>query len=284
MNLLAFHANHNLFIVNSIRHFLLAIQFFTRIPISGNLALWVGYSDARLARCSAYLPLVGALIGLISATIFFTFIKLLSNYVGNDWVAIFMTMVVSIWITGALHEDGLADLVDGLGGAATREKALEIMKDSRVGAYGSLALTLVILGKFIFLSVLAQASLSLTFFAIVAASIFSRFLVLVAMTYMPYSGDQAFSKSMGMFAGPRLTIFTVGTLWTAILFLIIYFCYSSWVWVGGIILSMVVLLLILRIVHIRLGGVNGDALGFIQQVTEVGFYLGLLLIPPSLAL
>lgn len=284
LNLLAFHANHNLFIVNSIRHFLLAIQFFTRIPVAGNLALWVGYSDARLARCSAYLPLVGALLGLISATIFFIFIKLMPNYVGNDWVAIFMTMVVSIWITGALHEDGLADLVDGLGGAATREKALEIMKDSRVGAYGSLSLTLVILGKFIFLSVLAQASLSLTFFAIVAASIFSRFLVLVAMTYLPYSGDKAFSKSMAMFTGPRLTIFMVGALWTAILLLIIYFYYSSWIWVGGILMSTVVLLLLMRMVHIKLGGVNGDALGAIQQATEIAFYLGLLLIPPSLVL
>jgi adenosylcobinamide-GDP ribazoletransferase len=270
--------------MNSLRHFLLAIQFFTRIPITGGLALWVGFSDVLLARCSAYLPLIGSLVGLLSATIFFVFMKLLPNYAGNYWVAIFMAIVVSILITGALHEDGLADLVDGLGGSATREKALEIMKDSRVGSYGSIALTLIILGKFIFLSVLAGAGLAFTFFAIIAASIFSRFLVLVAMTYMPYSGDQAFSKSMGMFAGPRLTIFTVGTLWTAILFLIIYFCYSSWVWVGGIILSMVVLLLILRIVHLRLGGVNGDALGFIQQVTEVGFYLGLLLIPPSLAL
>lgn len=284
LNLPAFLASHNLFIVNLIRHFLLALQFFTRIPMTGNLAHWVGFSDSHLARSSAYLPLIGALVGLFSAIIFFIFVELLPNYAGNYWVAIFMTIVVSILITGALHEDGLADLVDGLGGALTREKALEIMKDSRVGTYGSVALTLSILGKFIFLSALSQISLSLTFFAIVAASIFSRFLVLVAMTCLPYSGDKVSSKSMAMFTGPRLTISMIGTLWSAFLFLIIYFFYTSWIWIGGIVASTVVLLLLMRMVHIRLGGVNGDALGAIQQVTEIGFYLGLLLIPPSLAL
>lgn len=264
--------------MNPFRHFLLAIQFFTRIPVTGALALWVGFSEERLARCSAYLPLLGSLVGLLTAIVFLIFMMLLPNQSGNYWVSVFMAIIASIFITGALHEDGLADLVDGLGGARTREKALEIMKDSRIGAYGSVALISTILGKFIFLSALAQVSLSLTFFTILAASIFSRFLVLVAMTCLPYSGDISFSKSKAMFAGPRLSIFTVGALWTIFLFLIIYFCYSSWVWLGGFFTSIVVLLLLLRIFYIRLGGVNGDALGAIQQITEVSFYFGLLLL------
>ena len=264
--------------MNPFRHFLLAIQFFTRIPVTGTLALWTGFSEERLARCSAYLPLIGSLVGLLTAIVFIAFMMLLPNQISNYWVSVFMATITPIFITGALHEDGLADLVDGLGGASTREKALEIMKDSRVGTYGSIALILTISGKVIFLSALAQVSISLTFFAIVAASIFSRFLVLVAMTYLPYSGDISFSKSKAMFAGPRLSIFTVGALWTIILFLIIYLCYSSWVWVGGFFTSIVVLLLLLRIFYLRLGGVNGDALGAIQQLTEASFYLGLLLL------
>jgi adenosylcobinamide-GDP ribazoletransferase len=270
--------------MNPLRHFLLAIQFFTRIPVTGGLALWVGFSEERLARSSAYLPLIGSLVGLLTAIVFIIFMILLPNQVSNYWVSVFMAIVASILITGALHEDGLADLVDGLGGATTREKALEIMKDSRVGTYGAVALILTILGKIIFLSALAQISLSLIFVAIVAASIFSRFLVLVAMTYLPYSGDISFSKSKAMFTGPRLTIFTVGALWTATLFLIIYLCYPSWVWAGGIFASIVVLLLLLRIFYSRLGGINGDALGAIQQITEVSFYLGLLLLASFIAL
>ena len=270
--------------MNSLRHFLLAVQFFTRIPVTGKLALWVGFSEEHLARCSAYLPLIGSTVGLLSSTVFIAFMMLLPYQVGSYWVSAFMATLTSIFITGALHEDGLADLVDGLGGATTREKALEIMKDSRIGAFGSVALMLIILGKVIFLSALVQNSLSLTCFAILAASIFSRSLVLVAMTYLPYSGDKAFSKSMAMFFGPRISIFKLGALWTAILFLIIYLFYPSPIWAGGIFASMATLLLLLRIFYVRLGGVNGDALGAIQQVTEISFYLGLLLVVPFFSL
>ena len=117
-------------LIRFVRHFLLAIQFFTRIPITGRLAEWVGYSPTMLRNSAAYFPAVGWIVGVLSATVFAGIVNILPALPATPWVAAVLSTAFSILLTGAFHEDGLADTADGLGGGLTREQVLEIMKDS----------------------------------------------------------------------------------------------------------------------------------------------------------
>ena len=124
------------------RHFLLAVQFFTRIPVTGRLAAWVGFSPQMLQRCAAHFPAIGWLMGAAAAAVLAVALDALRAQPYAPLVAAVLATITTVWLTGGFHEDGLADTCDGLGGGATREKALHIMKDSRIGSYGTLALVL----------------------------------------------------------------------------------------------------------------------------------------------
>ena len=112
--------------MQSVRHFLLAIQFFTRIPVTGRLAQWVGYSPEMLRASSAHFPAVGWVVGGLTALVFALLMHLLPPLPASAWLAAVLSTVFSVWLTGAFHEDGLSDTVDGLGGGLTRELAEEI--------------------------------------------------------------------------------------------------------------------------------------------------------------
>lgn len=266
--------------MNSIRHFLLALQFFTRIPITGSLANWVGFTPELQARSMGYLPLVGFIVGICSATSFFVFHFFLPQISGSSWVSAFMAILTSIFLTGALHEDGLADLSDGLGGSITRERALEIMKDSRIGTYGSIALISSILGRIIFLAILSQINLWLSLFCIVSAHIISRFFILIVVRVLSYAGNIELSKSKALVNKSEPMVFFVGTCWTAALLigLCLYGPFSVLIW--GLLTATGALMLLIRILKKRLLGFNGDSLGAAQQIAELAFYLGILLAIP----
>ncbi len=111
----------------------IALQFLTRVPVP----LAVGYEPAWLQACLRHFPLVGGFVGAFAAGVLWVALQL--------WppaVAATLSLVATVWLTGAFHEDGLADTCDGLGGAVSRERALAIMKDSRIGSYGAVALVL----------------------------------------------------------------------------------------------------------------------------------------------
>ena len=113
--------------------FLAAVRFFTRLPVPA----WVGHSAAGLPAAIRWFPAVGALIGSLAALVY-----LLAAQVWPAQVALLLSMASSIYLTGAFHEDGLSDTVDGLGGGWDKERILAIMKDSRLGNYGAIALWL----------------------------------------------------------------------------------------------------------------------------------------------
>ena len=119
-----------------IRHYLLALQFFTRIPVTGKLANWVGYSPAMLRASAAHFPGVGWLVGALLAGLSALLWRVLPANTFAPLVVAALGTAMGILLTGAFHEDGLADVADGLGGSLERNRALEIMKDSRVGAVG----------------------------------------------------------------------------------------------------------------------------------------------------
>lgn len=116
-----------------------AIMFLTRIPVGSHASA----SPQVLARSTLYFPIVGLVVGLLTAVSF-----LLANAIWPTIIATAIALLFSIALTGAFHEDGLADVADSLG-AWTKERKLEVMRDSRIGTYGAVALILVILLKYI---------------------------------------------------------------------------------------------------------------------------------------
>src|SRR5258708_13749369 len=116
-----------------------ALRFFTRLPVPA----WVGPSDQQLERAARYFPLVGILVGGIGALV-----TLAAERVLPASLSILAGMTATVLVTGAMHEDGLADAADGFGGDRDRGRVLEIMKDSRIGSFRAIALALMLLAKF----------------------------------------------------------------------------------------------------------------------------------------
>jgi hypothetical protein len=124
--------------------------------------------------------------------------------------------ICTVWLTGAFHEDGLADLVDGLGGSADRDRALEIMKDSRIGAFGAIALVLALLLKVALLATLASVSPTAVLAALLAAHVVSRFWPLVLIRTLAYVGDAAGSKSKPLAERITPAALWLGAAWCAV--------------------------------------------------------------------
>ena len=120
---------------HELRLFFVALQFLTRVPVPR----WVGFEPAWLNQSARHFPLVGFLVGSVSALVLW-----IGNIAITPTVAVGLAMVASLVVTGAFHEDGLADTCDALGGRVSRERALEIMKDSRIGAYGAIGLVMML--------------------------------------------------------------------------------------------------------------------------------------------
>src|SRR6516162_7346258 len=129
-----------------------SIQFFTRLPVSGGTP-----AGADLARAAWAFPLAGIVVGLIAAAVYALAYKL--GFAG--WPAAALTVAATLLVTGCLHEDGLADTVDGFGGGDTQERKLEIMRDSRIGTYGVCALTVSIVLRVAALAAFAGPVLAL---------------------------------------------------------------------------------------------------------------------------
>src|SRR5690606_18035426 len=179
-----------------LRHFLLSLQFFSRIPIAERLGAWVGFSPAMLRASTAHFPGVGWVVGGLTGLAFYALLMVFPALPAAPWVAALVSTALGVMITGALHEDGLADLADGLGGSQNRERALAIMKDSRMGSFGTIALVLVLLCKATLLALLVQAcGAVLDALALFAAHVSSRFMPLIIIRTLPYVGNSATSKS-----------------------------------------------------------------------------------------
>ena len=255
--------------LQELRLFLTAVQFFTRIPVPAR----VGHCPQQLNQASRYFPLVGILVGTLSAASLWLCAQILPLP-----LSVGLSMAAGILVTGAFHEDGLSDFADGLGGGFTREKALAIMKDSRVGAYGAIALILVLLLKYQALLELCRAhSLLFVAAALIAAHSFSRLMAASLMLTQRYIRDDDSARAkpaaqqispasfaIALFTGiaALVLLFAAGTpvtnLFAAVLAALLMRAYLAW-----------------RLQK-RLGGYTGDCLGAVQQLTELAFYLGLL--------
>jgi adenosylcobinamide-GDP ribazoletransferase len=260
--------------MNGVRHFLLALQFFTRVPVTGPLAAWVGFSPQMLRASAAHLPGIGWLVGGVAA-LAFTGVGMGLPGVAGALAAALLSTVATVMLTGAFHEDGLADVADGLGGSADRDRALEIMKDSRIGAFGAIALVLVLGLKCALLAVLAGRGLQAVAIAIVGAHVLSRLMPLFLIRWLPYVGDSGASKAKPLadaISGGALVIALVWTVPAVALLL----CAHDAVHVGAAVLAAVLAAgWMARLFLRRLQGFTGDGLGATQQVCELTIYLAL---------
>jgi adenosylcobinamide-GDP ribazoletransferase len=263
-----------LILMNGIRHFLLALQFFTRVPVTGSLAAWVGFSPQMLRASAAHLPGIGWLVGGVAALVFVAVGVGLQSVAGAFAAAVLST-VATVMLTGAFHEDGLADVADGLGGSANRDRALEIMKDSRIGAFGAVALVLALGLKFALLATLAGRGLETVAVAIVGAHVLSRLAPLFLIRWLPYVGDSGASKAKPLADAISGGALVIAVLWSmpAVALLL---CAHDVVHVVAALLAVVVAAgWMARLFMRRLQGFTGDGLGATQQVCELAIYLAL---------
>ena len=258
-----------------VRHYLLALQFFTRVPVTGRLAEWVGFSPAMLRASAAHFPGVGWLVGLWMGAVFAGLMAVLPDLPAAPWVAAAGTVVAGVLMTGAFHEDGLADLADGLGGSAQRERALEIMKDSRIGSYGAIALVLALLARVCLLALLAQVDVAGAVAALFLAQVVSRAAPLPLIYGLQHVGDAAGSKSKPLAESLSRPALLAGLLWLALALGLVVWRHPGMAWWGGLLGAALASLYMARLLQRRLQGFTGDGLGATQQLAELLFYLGL---------
>lgn len=275
----------------AIRHYLLCIQFFTRIPITGALAAWVGYSPAMLRASAGHFPGVGVLVGGLVAAFTAALLMLLPATGSAPLVAAALGTVFSVLLTGAFHEDGLADVADGLGGSYDRNRSLEIMKDSRVGAFGAIAVVLALLTKVVLLGLLGDVSAPLLVLALFVAHVVSRTWPLLTIRLLIHVGDAAGSKSKPLADQISLAALMTGFMWCLAAIVLTVYAQAATDFVSldvsgadllqalanALVASLLAWLWMTRWLARRLGGFTGDCLGAIQQVCELAFYLGLAL-------
>lgn len=253
-----------------IRLLLTAVMFYTRIPVPK----WVGYSPEQLNASTRYFPLIGWLVGAVTA-----FTAWGAMWVFNSAaIAAVLALVIGVLLTGAFHEDGFADVCDGFGGGLTRERTLEIMKDSRVGAYGVIGTVLMFALKIAILVALIQYAprVSDVVAPVILAHVTSRWAVTWVIFRYEYARDDLTSKVKPIGRSMSVGGFLVGTLWMVLavgLYVLTYWSFSLWAWyVAASVLAVIVAWLAVlpmgRWFKRRLGGYTGDCLGAAQQIIE----------------
>ncbi|QRF66712.1 adenosylcobinamide-GDP ribazoletransferase [Ponticoccus alexandrii] len=242
--------------------FLMALGYLTRLPVPADLP----ESDDLKVRAVKYQPAVGALVGGIAATVLW-----LASTVLPGIVAVLLGVAAAIVVTGAFHEDGLADAADGLGAGRDRNQTLRIMNDARLGTYGGLALGLVLALRVALLAAMPPLEAGL---ALIAAHGVARMGVVHVMarnTSAHLVGLRALMPNVTP-DGYRIALASTLVLMVPLV-LAVGPLTTSFGFVAAVLCAQVVRVLFIR----RIGGWTGDCLGAAQQLGEVGFYLGLAL-------
>ena len=240
--------------------FLLAVQLLTRWPIRTQDLC----TEARLTASTRYYPLVGALVGAFAGGVFW-----LAHMVFPVMLAIVLATAASLLATGAFHEDGFADTCDGLGGGTTRERALEIMRDSRLGTYGVAGLGLMLAAKVL---AIAAAPPEVIPWLLVAAHAASRSSAVLALATSTYVRGAGIATPVASSTRPENLAFVLATGAAAVCVL---FAATTPAVIAAALAGLAAGHLAMRGLYERkLGGYTGDCLGAVQQTSELGMYLG----------
>lgn len=240
--------------------FLTSLMFYTRIPVPS----FYQYQPEYTRESARYLTMVGVIVGSICAGVFWT-----CHQVFNQEISIILSMMVGVRVTGGFHEDGLADSCDGLGGGWERERILEIMKDSRIGTFGTLGLILVLGLKFTCINSLPQ---ELIIPGIISAHVLSRLVPVRMLLRNQYVGH--FEQSKAGSASHALS-------WSSLLVNLVvsagvFYLLPSYLYALVLIPLFLLELYLFGYFKKWMGGYNGDALGATQQLSEVLYLLSVI--------
>lgn len=245
--------------------FLTAVMFYTRVPCPRG----VDHSQGMLEKATRYFPLIGWIVGGVSALTLYGFARILPLS-----ISVILSMAVSIFITGAFHEDGFADTCDGFGGGWTKEKILVIMKDSRMGAYGAIGIFLLLLLKFICLLQIAKANIIYCCLVLFATHALSRFCAMALRIDLVYVRENADSK-----AKPIARQTTTRDYFIAAFFGFLPLLLFKTMRIVLLFIPLVAIIFYLRWYFKKwIGGYTGDCLGATQQLCEVICYLSFIIL------
>ena len=254
------------------------VRFYSRIPMGRLPFETEAHAIPDLRTAPRLLPLAGLIIGIPGAIILWGGLSLGLP----PLVASVIAVAAAVLISGALHEDGLADTFDGLGGGWSRERRLEIMKDSRIGSYGAAALVLSLLVRTVALAALAERSGSGTAAAMMlAAAAWSRTIGLTPLMLLPPARAEGVSSIVGR---PTATTFVIA-VFLALAVTGALLLASGATGTGalsgallGLILGAGLALILTRWAWRAIHGQTGDIAGACQQLAEIAFYVGLLIV------
>jgi len=238
--------------------FLTAVQFLTRVPVPSLKA----FQPDWIRQSARYFPLVGVMVGLVSAGVFIA-----ASQVWTGVLPALLATGAGILMTGAFHEDGLADTADGLGGGQTPERRLEIMKDSRLGTYGVLALGLALSLK---VAAMSQIAPAVIWPALLAAHAGGRGLSVLAMRLSPYAGDRASTKVKPVADGVGPVEVVIAVIFATLALIPALLLAPVGTAVAVLVGCLCAGLVALQAVRL-IGGWVGDTLGACEQAFEIGF-------------
>ena len=253
---------------------LAAFGLLTRVPIRR------AFNEADVARATAFYPIVGAAIGSAQAAVLWVASSLLPADTGAGGASRVPSAVIAVclvalavWVSGALHLDGLADTADGFGGGRSRDEALSIMRDPRVGAYGSIAIALVLLLQVACLDALIERRAATV--PLLAAPVAGRWAMAAVGWWLPYArGDGGLGAvAGGPAAGTGLAIATASAI-------LLLWAVAGWRALAFGAVAAGVTLAAGRACRRRIGGFTGDTLGATGGLTEAAIWLIAVVIAP----
>ena len=241
------------------RSFLIALQFLTIFPVKIKSEI----KNEELGLSLFYFPLVGLVIGLVlsSSATLFSFLPVLVKGV--------LILIVSVIITGGIHLDGFVDTCDGFYGNKPKEKILEIMRDSRIGAMGAMGLILLLLFKF---SLIVNLSSVILWKALIEMAVFSRWSQVLACKITSCARQEGKAKYFIEYSDKKILI--LGGVFTVALFLLMARLNGIFLFV----FPFLCVLLFIQYIKRRIGGMTGDTIGAISEIAEVSVLFSNLLI------
>lgn len=253
------------------------LRFYSRLPVPRLPWEPADHPLPDFRTMPRMLPLAGALIGAVGGAVL-----LVSGTVGlGPWVAAAFAVTTLVLVTGGLHEDGLADTADGFGGGATAERRLEIMRDSRVGSFGAIAIALSLILRVLLIGTLGDrvSALAAATALIVVASV-SRTASLLVMMMLPAARAEGTSHSVGQPSRATLAMAGVSAALIAVAA-----SFGAGLPFGGTALAFVLCglaaLAVTRLAARLIGGQTGDVIGAAQQAAEIAALAGLLMLAPA---
>jgi len=271
--------------------FLLLLSFMTRIPMPKT-----EYDEEKLGKSMKYFPVVGIIVGLILLffCIVFTFIFKNLTYSAVLPLMIIVVILTDLITTGALHLDGLADTFDGIFSYRSKHKMLEIMKDSRLGSNGALALILYFLLKFVLLFSLTIESREAAIYVIMTYPVVARFCSVVSCASSPYARGSGMGKTFvdntktcGLVVATVITLlYTVGMVFIPFIFFTNYSLSIQFIIQTILVIFVIVALLALfayafsKLIERKIGGITGDTLGALLEISSL-VYIFLILVMPG---